>query len=1404
MTPLFIEYKEKTAEFYAHWKVERGLNNNGLTNARPCIEAMLRALIAIKYGVNDFKDKTYDELKRAHGERLPGMFGARACLLLMKNDIQDEENGDRLLSIIDRIIGEGNLRIHEGNYLDGESLKVIDKEIYIVIDWFFSIRCGDHDWESKYVRPWIKKNGEIIADAIVQKLSGHNDRAAQPQKNTFADLDGYHLNAAFWKKYEIHDPQRRDDELKNFFINPAYSRDGAIQKIIANDFYEPMSPNTEIMCQSPSKELCHRVEDIFTRVENEPNFKCLIRITGEGGSGKTTLLWFFGKKYHQDYETFYLHTLDAQSLKSILEGVHREMTVLLLIDSIYGKIDDEKTIREFFRELRKFDKVFLVVAERKNWLAYLRDFAEHTQDLFPYIFDIYSDTCLNKGNVFDQLLHLLVKNYPQFNPSDNEIRQFKTFFESEKELSLVEAKYLLFKQLSTDHKYDYMNFKFPWVDWRESVGKAGKGGQKYLYHFISLFQQYGQKVPHGIDFGKIFKKENLGYIDILETINDFKGNSPIQIDDRFIFIRHDKLGELLIDNLEVPEQEILKGYLRNYFDGIENEEEIYLFRNIHRKNAAFNDSSYFSGFVGAGTQQKRIYILEKYLSPIPLSAFGTNEGKCLTEIIKSYEEILHTPGNREKMLATIHLLIDTEEDSNRHYGRHMLANYYIKHDPTPENLKKAKEILDYMSMHEGDVEKVYSSQKKLYALMDPESVPEYWRETLRYERRPSPGGNVMKKIELLERNGMIEQAVELCKDNIRRNPNDVRLVTKISQILRNEAQKTHYPARRELLLRHALEYLTEKPEHMHKNGFVCTEMGLVYLLLNETELATETLEKGSLQAQEGRIGCVVTLAKIYNERTLKMIQGEEDPQKILENLDKTYTLLENDREKNNVAYSAEFGEVCRQYLLVYGKLASERTETPSRPEHEKNIRKYGADFEREMLQYFAESHHRIPPRPVQLLFQFYIQEGSRCAEKLKALYPQILSLEGYDFNFWFSLMEYFAHDPEYAKQVWEQMLQYEINDFEINRIVKKLNSPHIAVHRNELLDALNKTNRTPLEYLNARLVACTYYYSIDNIKRCKSILDKYNEKALTDAADETRIWKMFYNLITGNNVYINLDTNHHTALLKDPVYYFEKANEIKKELFFNIPKKVDTLPQSATDYKHLINKSSGISKMKALTKFHEENMGYENFYVLMTLGEIYLKNIPAGMDEYTRLKIAAGYLERAHALATEGRFSFLVSRSPHIRNENVQRNYHKRTLKDLIGCYTQMNTERSIARAEILLGSTVLDLPLRYLLQSDLLKTLGRFREAYEASMEGLSRVRKYRYNPEVFSSPEQMEGELLAQQASAMYHNWAENNEREVLGHRLLRDILKIFKKANRKAPRRWVESKINEIQGLIDGTPA
>jgi hypothetical protein len=1247
----------------------------------------------------------------------------------------------------------------------------------------------------------IKDEFEASQEKVNSKLdsiqSGIDDIVSLNSKNDYSRdlfIKGSYIDATFWKKYKINDPNEIVRELHFFYINPASSFGGIVEKVVANDFYILPNNKIEINQQYPISKKYSLLDDIFLEFEEKQEFRCLIKVTGLGGNGKTTFLWHLAKQYYSEYKTFFLDSFDKESLINISKFIDRDDRVLLFLDSLVESAAGSN-LKNFFRYVENFQRVIIVISERSSWLEYFDDKYNFYSSFF-YIYEIPFNNCLNRTKIFKKILSLL--------PIDISTTISKTFLSTKKgqilehelSLSLVESKYLLLNEIKANLP-GIKALKYEWEDWENFTTLIPSyKSLRYLYLFISAFQQFGQRVPINLNFNKVFETTDINFFLINDAIKTFSsGSSPILADEKFVFIRHDMLGEILINNLKAEQLNILAKLLKNFFLDCSDQESIYLFRNIHRRKI-FQISPLFSIYL---THKVRVNVLDKYLMGIPEKIYSENEFKCLTELIQTYNEV----GDKEKMLQTINRLIDFERGKDFWYGKNMLANFYIDFD-IKEKFEEAESILMDQYIRKDPI--AFTCLLKLFSKYKIEDIPEGFRKVVIEEslKAPEEVRIEMKRAQFFLDQGDLKSAISIYKDIISKNPNDYHSRTKLSSIFRNLAEeslkaknfKNYFK-----LLNRARKLLLITLELNFKNEHTYTELGETLYDLGDIDGAIDYLQKGIFNCDVS-FGCKTSLAKIYRKKAEKFKKTDEveKTEKLLTTSYEILKLLKVDYPYHQPS-SLELALTCISFYNLYKRKMKDEIKAGY----------YKDEIEKTLFPLFFTENRRLLFEGrkfygIRLLLTFY--KKNNYIKEYDNLANEILSATEPDTEFWIFFLDVFEKD-NLLEKLFSNLIRSEFSQEQASMIVRKLSG--LTVIQNTISISLKKTMAafldSPIYFKQATLLSGLYFYSIGELNKSKGVFKRYSQSVTKNHL--LFIWQEFINLISINSIPIKISKE-----LKNDFevgeYCFKETKYIEQLVAAVVPVTLDGTIDAGKligDLKHYLFLQFGIAKLKSLNKMHKSQLGYGCFYIYLVLGEIFQrKKILFADDEDRYNKAKSNYGDAVH-LGIMNLFSHLeasYNEGATIDTTTLQSNFFERLINNIVDCYLGLHvmseSEIFIERSLRAINNSRISVnkPFYYLQLSKIQTRQKKYILAYNTCEKGLQTLRQgFKFNFEIFKKPQGIRGALYANLAYALHKNWKENNT--LIGNKTLKDILELYQRAITVYPRKWIYKSLDQIRSEL-----
>lgn len=1423
-------YNDEAEGFSAFYDVKCNMNNAAiaLPQLRKSLELLLKAICArenITVTPQTVTTKNGTQRREGELESLIKSLCGGTTSIIPKNVWNIPKQNFPNNNFLHEIRNEGNKSIHTSTESQISLLKnLVDSYKKNFINWYTN-KYAITNWENLLKRN--SQNKEIVeisidlvgeqlisetaiktAQAIASSIQPHYT-SPTASTNTIALLKGSYIDSAFWQHYKIK-KENIIDELKHFYITPVFSHGNMIEKVVANDFYILPNDDLKIEQQSPERKQYKTIDEVFSIFRLKNSFKCLVKVTGLGGSGKTTFLWHLAKQYYADYKTFFLDSFDQDSLSAIEQYVNKEEdTILILLDSVYDA-SKESDLKGFFRRLNSFQKVIFTISERSSWLENIED-KNNLYSSFSYEFEVPFTKGLNREKVFEKLTTLLLKN--------NEISFDTSQTINQDNVSLVIQKYRFLKRLQVSFP-ELKLFSFDWEDWEKFANIHPKySGFKHLYLFLSAFQHLGQKVPSKLDFTVIFNSKDASDTLLYEAIGEFgEEKCPIsykEIEKKdFVFASDDMQSEILIrEEISISQKSILQNLLDRFFSSIKDEESIYLFRNIHRVRN-FQQSDLFSKYLN---YNNRIKILSEYLNAIPQDQYGTNESKCLTELIKTHEE----ENEEEKMLERIFQLKTyeekiKEEHKKTNFGKHMLANYYIdfnKEDKYEEAEQLLKEIQGITKRNNQDI--TYSSFIKLYSKYPEDKIPAEWKIILaKTETAVSDDVRIsMDKAKRLYEEGNIEDAILMYQDIIKDDDNDYHSRTKLSSCLRRIAHKTKNRNEKIQLLTTAINHSLNALSINVKNEHTYTELGETFFTLSKNINNKENIQKAIDYLQQGikncdnSIGCKTSLGKIYRYVYNNAYELEVTDSEKMDYLQLSLKILREAKAEpvKHQPSSIELSITCMRLFELHGKDNSNKELQSS----------FKAEIERTLYSTFFDENELLIQKKrvengIRLLLTFY-QEHNFTNEYNRLSNKILNAIEPYQ-GFWSTLIDIFKNDSSSLKKLFANII-FTINDGKnIHKIVNKLINPNYDIPNvaQPIEDAIKTIGENNISFKNGIFLLASYYYSLGSINECKRILNNYTDKLSED--DTLFIWQEFIKILSENPFYINLSIVQKGEHNKQS-FYFNEAKKLKQStsgaISDEIKNSIDVGGQIGY-HKKLLEWQFGITNLKSLNKLHESVFSYANFYIYLVIGELYhrRKEIPLISDEY-RLKIAKNNYESAYLLALEDKFSYLETSSTLNTIEANQSNinylrlfYFERLINNMVDTYLHIH---HINGESIFIGKAFKiienrnikkNIPFYNLLKSKLFTREQEYKMAYESCQIGLIEINHLiPFNTEMsmYKTWVNIEGHLLANLAYALHKNLIEN--KKPIEKETLSSVKRIYQEAYKLFRQNWIKNKINEL---------
>lgn len=1376
--------------------------NNGDRRQRGEIESLVGTLCAIKNGIIPKEIWNIPNLKSSANNFLHEIRKA--------GNTSTHTSNEQAIALLIYLV-----KNYENNFLPWYTNK------YRIPNWESLLKTNSQSNETvevsidivgeKLISDTATKTAQAVASSIIPYIS------STPNTSITLSLKGSYINSSFWKKYTIK-KENIVEELKHFYTTPVFSHGNMIEKVVANDFYILPNDDLKIEQESPEKKQYKTIDEVFSIFTDKYSFKCLIKVTGLGGSGKTTFLWHLAKQYYTDYKTFFLDSFDKDSISAIEQCVNKEEdTVLILLDSIYDASKDSD-LKGFFRQLYSFQKVFFAISERSSWLESI----EHKNNLyssFSYEFEVPFTNGLNREKVFEKLTTLLSKN--------NETSFDKSQTANQDNVSLVIQKYRFLKQLQVSFP-ELKLFSFDWEDWEKFTSNHAKYSSfKHLYLFISAFQHLGQKVPAKLNFNKIFDSQDISNTLLNEAIGNFgEDKCPISyksIENRaFVFTSDDMQGEILIkEELLQSQKTILDELLAKFFSSITDGESIYLFRNIHRVSS-FQQSDLFGKYL---TYEKRVQILSTYLKNIPQEQYTTNEFKCLTELIKTYEEV----DEEEKMVERILQLKKYEESSatkdKKDFGKHMLANYYIDFNKD-DKYGEAVQLLNEMLSNTRNKALVYSSFIKLYPKFPQliTLVSQEGKEMLtQSENIQLVSDEVrikMSKAQTLLIEGNIDDAILVYENIISDYPNDCYSRTKLSSILRKQAKKLSFQAkntldndkrtnlltkRRESLIR-AKKYMLEALALNPKNEHTYTELGELFFALGGSSNVDQAIQylKDGIDECRNSVGCKTTLGNIYRKISNRCLdKGDLGNAELYLKLSSEILM---DIKEEHKPSSIVLSETYMKYFELYKDYIPKPELLPSyKQEIEKYLRPTFLTENGELI------HGQEIENGIRLLLTFYQRNGY--IQDYNTLSNEVLDASEPYQGFWFALLDVYKNDAQFIQKLFANIISTINDGKDIYKIVNKLTNPNYEIPDvSSFLEETIKNIILPhIQHKNGVFLLTSYHYSLGDLTNCKRILNNYVDRY--SKSDALLIWKEFNNIISENQFYINLSIGQGTKY-EERASYFNEAKNIKGNISVDLSDKTKNFSDIGEEigyYKKLLGWQFGVTNLKSLNKLHKNTFGYGNFYIYLTIGELYhrRREVPFIIGDEYRLKIVKNNYESAYLLALENEFSYIGTSSTfngikaiQNNNKNLRSFYLERLINNMVDLYLHMHY---INGESIYIGKAFKiienrdfkkNTPFYNLLKSKLFTREQEYKMAYDACKNGLKFINyKTPFNTElsIYKSWSNIKGHLLANLAYALHKNLDEN--KKPIENESISSIKMTYEEAYKLCKLNWVLYKIKEL---------
>ncbi|MEO5643907.1 MAG: hypothetical protein ABIQ40_18710 [Bacteroidia bacterium] len=586
----FVEHKLKFARTYAQWRISLDFGTQPITDARTCIEIMLKTFIVRFFAISECTKTSLQILKnrREIAQSIVGECAFVNALLIVTakdNQLLSTKLQDKL-----RFINAAAIEYtHATTWHTSKEVIEVDTILQEVVEWFFNHE-NELNWYETYIQPELDRHANSILSQITTGVAKINDNSNS--KGNKIDTGIININFDYWANLRTKHiaPNDREYIYQNIFLQSteAFSHEFIALETEVNSVLCDHLINFPYRINSPSiTDHEQSIDGIFEDLSNRRGYS-LVKIFAPSGEGKTILLSQIAYKYSENDSSFQVYHVVSFNEFAIAEleriVLNTEKPLIIIIDT---PSKYETTIIEGWNRIIKNIcrmPVIVVIADQRYRYNekllrsdYISDFDScFTEEVeVDFIMPEYERT-----SVLNQFIKILETKQPEISQE-----RIIKLFNANSKFTVRERIYnvIIANDIKTKLKH-----KFDWEIYsgitRDSVNKKFES----LFPFVALFSYFNIPVPFAIFdvnyFVGVSKFEAKKFIDRQDVIRISDGN---------LELRHERIASWYFSQENnLSDVKFLFCEFISVFEKHLDQSGCYLFRNIRPllKKSFLNDT----------------------------------------------------------------------------------------------------------------------------------------------------------------------------------------------------------------------------------------------------------------------------------------------------------------------------------------------------------------------------------------------------------------------------------------------------------------------------------------------------------------------------------------------------------------------------------------------------------------------------------------------------------------------------------------------------------------------------------------------------------------------------------------------------------------------------------------------
>lgn len=603
-----------------------------LSKSVTCFEHIFKACYILWSGDDIDFDKTMNDhilndIKKRHPYIKVKSLNKALGLVLSEN----KELPDMFYNVYCNINPERNNEIHGKEDVSQEAIIEGLNNIEPVCNWFF-VKCELYNWKERFIDPRLRQYEATFMETLSKYIQNTVIVSKNIQKN-------FQLITEDTFSAEIVDNDRRANLSIGFYtkFNNSFN---TTKRIVANNILIEPNDNFEIKFPNEKENVLLPFKEIISKSDFiQP---LLVKIMAEGGAGKSTLLWCLIHKLCSTHKTIYFENADIEALEYVFESIvtnKENSPVVLFLDQVVTNELNHESLSQFGEVISKYSykaRIALVCTERPYRYRSFKKINDFERK-FGVVGTINYSCKSIKEKVFQKVIeHLRPEGLIYTSQQE---KDYLNKFNEIKSNSIIDNIFNLLIHLKQE--YPEISYEFDWVDWE----KNNKYKElNFLFEIVAFFYQFGVPVP--IEFKNNMLLENINPLIMFTAIEEYKKDqsAPISIEDGFLRLRHEKIGEWFFIDManSANRQEFI---YNSFINDISDEYSAYIFRNL-TENPEFKETKFGKNLHA----NKRIEVIQNYVkNENPKSE---PYAKAVFYISSQYQELGH-PKDAETVLEEL-------------------------------------------------------------------------------------------------------------------------------------------------------------------------------------------------------------------------------------------------------------------------------------------------------------------------------------------------------------------------------------------------------------------------------------------------------------------------------------------------------------------------------------------------------------------------------------------------------------------------------------------------------------------------------------------------------------------------------------------------------------------------------